>query len=118
MDKDKKQDQKTLKSCMKMVDLLKERGRMKAPEIAKELGLNNMRSIYYYKNILKTLGYNIISVGGYQGGYEINLAEKLTKDDLDYLKIKLSDYQYGKMVLSEKDKSLLEKIKEINDSIK
>jgi predicted DNA-binding transcriptional regulator YafY len=104
---EKKQDQKTLKKCMLMIELLKKRGRLKAHELANELDLNNNRSIYYYKNILKTLGYEIKSIGGYQGGYELIAAEKLTKDELNYLRIKLSE-----------DKELLRKIKKINEGIK
>lgn len=116
---DKKNDQKTLKACLRMVALLKERGRMKAPELAKELGLNNMRSIYYYKNILKTLGYQIVTFGGYQGGYEIKKGvEKLSNDELDYLKIQLSHDNFGQMKLSEKNKNLIQKIIEINNNIK
>lgn len=116
---DNKNDQKTLKACLKMVDLLRERGRMKASELSKELGLNNMRSIYYYKNILKTLGYNIVSIGGYHGGYELEKeVEKLSNDELDYLKIQLSHDSFGQMKLSEKNKNLIQKIIEINNNIK
>lgn len=98
---------KKLSNSFKMLDLLKKNGVMKACEIAKELGLNNNRQIYHYKRTLIYLGYNIISHGGYMGGYEYVPAEKLTNDELEYL---------GEILPVNKN-NLFEKIKRINDNL-
>jgi cytoplasmic iron level regulating protein YaaA (DUF328/UPF0246 family) len=98
---------KRLENSFKMLELLKKNGTMKAYEISKELGLNNTRQIYHYKRTLIYLGYNIVSYGGYMGGYEYIKKEKLTNDELEYLS----------ELLPVNKNDLFEKIKRINENL-
>lgn len=98
---------KKLSNSFKMLELLKKNKIMKAHEIAKELGLNNTRQIYHYKRTLIYLGYNIISYGGYMGGYEYIPKEKLTDEEIEYL---------GQLLPVNKN-NLYEKIKKINKDL-
>jgi predicted DNA-binding transcriptional regulator YafY len=97
-----------LENCFKMLELLKQNGKMKTKNIVKELGLKSERSINYYKNTLIYMGYNIVSHGGYYGGYEYISEEKLNEDELQII---------GKYLGGE-NSSLIEKIKNINERIR
>jgi predicted DNA-binding transcriptional regulator YafY len=99
---------KKLENSMKMLAFLKkENGIVKRKTIATMLGLENERSISYYKDTLKFLGYNIVSHGGYNGGYELLNKEKLNDEELTYLK----------EVIPKKANNLFLKIKRINQSL-
>jgi predicted DNA-binding transcriptional regulator YafY len=89
-------------NSLKMLELLKNNSRMKAREISEKIGVNNQRSIYYYKVTLEQLGYKIVTHGGYDGGYELIKPERLTEDELDYIAEKIND------------SSLMRKIERIN----
>ena len=54
---------KKLERSLKMLELLKKHGRLKAPQLVEMLGLNNKRSVYYYKKTLELLGYKIETFG-------------------------------------------------------
>lgn len=82
---------KKLDNSFKMLELLKIHGRLKAPELAEMLGLNNKRSIYYYKETLELLGYKIETYGGYDGGYELIEPEKLSETELDFIAEKIEN---------------------------
>lgn len=87
-----------------MIRLLRKNGRMKAKELIKELGLKNTRSITIYKKYIEQLGYNIRSVHGYYGGYEL-IEKNLTNDEMTYIKKQL------------KNDKLFKKIEMINNRI-
>jgi predicted DNA-binding transcriptional regulator YafY len=92
------------KRAFDMIRLLRKNGKMKAAAIASALEVTNHRTIYRYKCIIKKLGYNIKTAGGFKGGYYID-EERLTEDEF---------IQLNK---SEIDKDLIDKIKRINDRI-
>lgn len=56
--------------CLKMLNLLKARGKMKASELAAELD-TNVRNIYEFKKELEVAGYHLRSTQGSNGGYEL-----------------------------------------------
>jgi len=89
---------KKLERALKMLEILKTEGRKKAPELAKRLGLNNSRSIYYYKKTLELLNYKIETYGGYDGGYELVEPERLTEEELDLIAEKLDNYVLMKKI--------------------
>lgn len=99
---------KKIENSMKMLEYLKEAAkegrRVKAKELMQYLGITNTRSIYYYRNTLQLLGYDIQSYGGYEGGYEYIPRELLTADDIVFL---------GKIIPAE-NIELLNKIKKLN----
>ena len=75
--------------CIKMLMLLKARGKMNTLELAKELE-TNPRNIREFKKELVTAGYNIQEVKGRYGGYYLDEdclfpSLKLTKDEIDAL---------------------------------
>lgn len=75
--------------CIKMLMLLKARGKMNTAELAKELE-TNPRNIKEFKKELVTAGYNIQEVKGRYGGYYLDEdclfpSLKLTKDEIDAL---------------------------------
>lgn len=82
---------KKLDNSLKMLELLKTHGKLKAPELAEMLGLNNKRSIYYYKQTLELLGHKIETSGGYNGGYELIEPEKLSETELDFIAEKIEN---------------------------
>ena len=89
---------KKLEKSLKMLEILKNEGRKKAPELAKRLGLNNKRSIYYYKKTLEILGHTINTYGGYDGGYELVEPEKLSEKELDFIAEKLNNEKLMKKI--------------------
>jgi len=89
---------KKLEKAMKMLKILKEEGRKKAPELANRLGLNNKRSIYYYKRTLEILGHKIETYGGYDGGYELVEPERLSESELDFIAEKISNEKLIKKI--------------------
>ncbi|MDD5651173.1 MAG: hypothetical protein PHF86_12290 [Candidatus Nanoarchaeia archaeon] len=99
---------KKMENCLKMLELLKRRGRMKTNEIVEALGLNSKRSVNYYKNTLIYLGYDLVSYGGYDGGIEYIQPEFIEDDELNLIAEKLGW----------ENSSLIEKIKRINKRIK
>jgi predicted DNA-binding transcriptional regulator YafY len=92
------------KRAFDMIRLLRENGKMKAAELAAALDVTNHRTIYRYKCIIKKLGYNIQTGGGFRGGYYL-VEERLTEDEF---------IQLNKSSI---DKDLIDKIKRINDRI-
>ena len=75
--------------CIKMLMLLKARGKMNTLELAKELE-TKPRNIREFKKELVTAGYNIQEVKGRYGGYYLDEdclfpSLKLTKDEIDAL---------------------------------
>jgi predicted DNA-binding transcriptional regulator YafY len=89
---------KKLEKAMKMLEILKKEGRKKAPELAKRLGLNNKRSIYYYKKTLEILGHKIETFGGYDGGYELIEPERLSEKELDFIAEKINNEKLMKKI--------------------
>lgn len=80
-----------LENCFKMLDLLKNNGKMKANDIVKALEITSKRNINYYKNTLIYLGYNVVSHGGYDGGFEYIPEEKLSEEELQIIEKALGD---------------------------
>ena len=89
---------KSLEKALKMLEILKQEGRKKAPELAKRLGINNKRSIYYYKRTLEILGHKIETYGGYDGGYELIEPERLSESELDFIAEKIDDEKLIKKI--------------------
>jgi len=89
---------KKLEKAMKMLEILKKEGRKKAPELAERLGLNNKRSIYYYKRTLELLGHKIETYGGYDGGYELIEPERLSDKELDFIAEKINNEKLMKKI--------------------
>jgi predicted DNA-binding transcriptional regulator YafY len=89
---------KKLENALKMLKILKEEGRKKAPELAERLGLNNKRSIYYYKKTLEILGHKIETYGGYDGGYELVEPERLSESELDFIAEKINNEKLMKKI--------------------
>lgn len=93
-----------VKNALRLLELLKSGKRIKSNEIVEKLKISK-RMVCYYKNTLITMGYNISSYGGYEGGYElIPPSGKLTNEELEYLEENVSN-----------NKLLLDKIKKLND---
>ncbi len=97
-----------LENCLKMLDLLRVNGKMKASELVKELGIKSKRNINYYKTTLIYLGYNIVSHGGYEGGFEYIPHEKLNENEFKIIESSLGA----------KNSKLIEKLRTINERIK
>ena len=89
---------KSLEKALKMLEILKQEGRKKAPELAKRLGINNKRSIYYYKRTLEILGHKIETYGGYDGGYELIEPERLSEKELDFIAEKINNEKLIKKI--------------------
>jgi hypothetical protein len=87
----------TDKRTLQFIRILRRKGRTKSREMLEELGIKNPRSLTIYKNYANLLGYNIKSVCGYNGGYEI-IEEKLTDNELDIIKNKLSKDLSSKII--------------------
>lgn len=97
-----------LENCFKMLDLLRNNGKMKANDIVKALGITSKRNINYYKNTLIYLGYNVVSHGGYDGGFEYIPEEKLSEEELQVIE----------KCLGTKNCELIVKIRNINERAK
>lgn len=91
-------------NAIKMIKLLRENKdrRMKMPEIAASLGVKT-RVISNWKKTILSLGYDLRTYGGYDGGYELH-EEYLSLTELNSIKEKLPP-------------EIFEKIKRINERI-
>lgn len=87
-----------------MIRLLRKNGKMTARELREKLDIKNSRTITRYKNIIRKLGFNIVSESGYLGGYEI-IEERLNPSEINEISCKINNIK------------LIEKIKRINDRI-
>jgi predicted DNA-binding transcriptional regulator YafY len=97
-----------LENCFKMLELLKKNDKMKANELVKQLGIRSKRMINYYKTTLIYLGYNIVSYGGYDGGFKYIPHENLTDQELKIIE----------NALGTQNCELIIKIKKINERVK
>jgi hypothetical protein len=85
-----------------MIKELRKYGKLKLQELEKLTGIKE-RQIRRHKEIAIKFGYNIMSTGGKNGGYEL-IEEKLTNDEWIRLKNNLN------IELYEKVKRIIEKV--------
>jgi len=78
-----------------LIKALRKNGKMKISELAECLNIKE-RQIRRHKEIAIKFGYNIVSTGGKNGGYEL-IEEKLTQDEWIRLKEKLNNDLYEKV---------------------
>ena len=62
--------------CIRMLQLLKVRGRMRIDEIAQALEINP-RNVREFRKELETAGYSILQTTGRYGGYQLDAAALL-----------------------------------------
>ena len=68
--------------CIRMLQLLKVRGRMRIDEIAQALEINP-RNVREFRKELETAGYSILQTTGRYGGYQLDAAALLPAAALD-----------------------------------
>jgi predicted DNA-binding transcriptional regulator YafY len=87
---------------IKVLQLLRNRGRMQISELAKEIGCNE-RTIRRYKDELVSCGYDIRGFSGKTGGYQF-FEDGLLKSEWVILRRRLKDH---KRIYEKIDKKLM-----------